>query len=234
MSDPEKAKKRAASQQAAKPSFVGNSGRGLSNPVDKGNASQAMVLMQDTNKFRAGGADQSQAAAMRDGGDDICAGGLDQLLAPADKSLAATTRDGCDAVRAGAGDQRLATTMQEGGDDTHTGGVDQSLAATMREGGDDTHVGGVDQSLAATMRDAVHAGGGTVSLSATMGEDCDDIRTVPLVADEVNADNFVTITHPRIDNGGEPSQDGKQIVIAAALDYDEEKANDTSSKNANA
>ena len=52
-------------------------------------------------------------------------------------------------------------------------------------------------------------GGGAVSLAATMGEGGDDILTVPLVADEVNADNFITITHPRMDNDRESSQDGK-------------------------
>ena len=71
-----------------------------------------MVPMQDTDKIRAGGADQSQVATMRDGGDDVCAGGLDQMLAPADKSLAATTRNGCDAVRAGARDPRRAALGQ--------------------------------------------------------------------------------------------------------------------------
>ena len=45
VSDPEKAKKRAASQQAAKASFFRNFGRVLSNPADERNTTLAMVSM---------------------------------------------------------------------------------------------------------------------------------------------------------------------------------------------
>ena len=73
-----------------------------------------MVPMQDTDKIRAGGADQSQVATMRDGGDDVCAGGLDQMLAPADKSLYPRRRGTAAMLfaRGAGGDQRLTATMR--------------------------------------------------------------------------------------------------------------------------